>query len=131
MKNIQMRYLQRLSGKSLNLKREFFIWGKYASNAHPLSNVMIQSELTTIAVCNSYGCSGIQNYVFMCGIKFLVVVTTVVVPLLLSYSVSVKGVFSPVPPYCGYSKPSHSFVIMLIYLVCLINQFNIMYLVTG
>ena len=41
------------------------------------------------------------------------VVTTVVVPLLLSYSVSVKGVFSPAPPYCGYLKPSHSFVIMI------------------
>ena len=52
------------------------------------------------------------------------VMTTVVVSLLLSYSVSVKGVFSPVPPYCGYSKPSHSFVIMLIYLVCLINHFT-------
>ena len=35
------------------------------------------------------------------------VVTTVLVPLLLSYFVSVKGVFSPFPPYCGYSKPSH------------------------
>ena len=49
------------------------------------------------------------------------VVTIVIVPLLLSYSVSVKGVFSPAPPYSGYSKPSHSFVIMLLYLVCLIN----------
>ena len=39
----------------------------------------------------------------------LSVVTTVVVPLLLSYFALVKGVFSPVPPYCGYSKPSHSF----------------------
>ena len=48
----------------------------------------------------------------------LPVVTTVVVPLLLSYFVLVKGVFSPVPPYCGYSKPSHSFDIMLIYLIC-------------
>ena len=49
-----------------------------------------------------------------------VVVTIVIVPLLLSYSVLIKGVFSPAPPYCGYSKPSHSFVIMLICLVCLI-----------
>ena len=53
------------------------------------------------------------------------VVTTVVVSLLLSYFVSVKGVFSPVPPYCGYSKPSHSFDIMLIYLVCLIKGLSV------
>ena len=28
-----------------------------------------------------------------------------------------KGVFSPVPPYCGYSNPPHSVIIMCIYLV--------------
>ena len=28
-----------------------------------------------------------------------------------------KEVFSPVPPYCGYLKPSHLFVLMFIYLV--------------
>ena len=31
-----------------------------------------------------------------------IVVTIVIVPLLLSYSVSVKGVFSLAPPYCGF-----------------------------
>ena len=59
--------------------------------------------------------------------KFVIVVTTVVVPLLLSYVVTVKGVFSPAPPYCGYLKPSHSFVIILRYLVCLTNFLNIKY----
>ena len=32
-----------------------------------------------------------------------------------------KRVFSPVPPYRGYSKPSHFIVFMFIYLVSLIN----------
>ena len=32
-----------------------------------------------------------------------------------------KGVFSPVPPYCGYLKPSHFFV-MFIYLKAVLGD---------
>ena len=50
---------------------------------------------------------GVESYVcsHILYMRYHSVMTTVVVPLLLSYFVPVKGVFSPVPPYCGIQNP--------------------------